>query len=231
MRQSNFPAIILLNLLGFCLFFSWYLPANHGLWFSLDRSIFYSFNHEMVKSHAFAVFVAITNYRGFDVVSFLAMAAYFYSFWRQKDRKGRMWMLALGITMLITAVVLNQLGHLIPVSHRSPSLFFTDAQRAGVLTGIHTKDGSADSFPGDHGMMLMIYACFMGRYFGRKAFIVGLIILGVFALPRVMAGAHWFTDISVGSLSVVLVGMSWCLLTPLTDILITKIYRKLPGSE
>lgn len=80
-------------------------------------------------------------------------------------------------------------------------------------------------------MMLMIYGCFMGRYFGRKAFIVGLIILGVFALPRVMAGAHWFTDISIGSLSVVLVGMSWCLLTPLTDILINKIYQKLPGTH
>jgi len=71
----------------------------------------------------------------------------------------------------------------------------------------------------------------MGRYFGRKAFVVGLIILGIFALPRVMVGAHWFTDISVGSLSVVLVGMSWCLLTPLTDILIDKIYRKLPGVQ
>ena len=229
MRQSNFPAIIILNLLGIGLFFSWFLTLHHGFWFSLDKSIFYSFNNEMVKSHAFAVFVAITNYRGFDVVSFLVMAAYFYSFWHQKDRDGRRWMLALGLTMLITAVVLNQLGHLIPVSHQSPSLYFTDAHRAGQLTGIKTKDGSADSFPGDHGMMLMIYACFMGRYFGRKAFIVGLVIIGVFALPRVMAGAHWFTDISVGSLSVVLVGLSWCLLTPLTDTIIAWIYRKLPG--
>jgi len=231
MRQANFPAIVVLNLLGVGLFFSWYLPIHHGLWFSLDKFIFYSFNNEMVKSHAFAVFVAITNYRGFDLVSFLAMAIYFYSFWKKKDSNGRKWMLALGITMLITAVVLNQLGHLIPVSHQSPSLFFPDAHRAGQLTGIPTKDGSADSFPGDHGMMLMIYACFMGRYFGRKAFIVGLVIIGVFALPRVMAGAHWFTDISVGSLSVVLVGLSWCLLTPLTDKIISGIYAKLPGTK
>lgn len=229
MHQTKLTPIVLLNLLGIGLFLSWYLPTEHGFWFPLDKSIFYSFNHEMVKSHAFAVFIAITNYRGFDVISFLAMAAYFYSFWRKEDKLGRKWMIAMGLTMLIVAVVLNQLGHLIPVSHKSPSLFFPDAERVGQLTGIRTKDGSADSFPGDHGMMLMIYACFMWRYFGGKAFAVALLILFVFALPRVMAGAHWFTDIAVGSLSVVLVGMSWCLLTSLSDKMIAWIAPKLPG--
>ena len=50
----------------------------------------------------------------------------------------------------------------------------------------------------------------MLRYFGRGAFAVALLITLVFSLPRVMIGAHWFTDIAVGSLSVVLVGASWC---------------------
>ncbi|CNH93688.1 undecaprenyl pyrophosphate phosphatase [Yersinia pekkanenii] len=40
------------------------------------------------------------------------------------------------------------------------------------LTGIPTKDASGDSFPGDHGMMLMILACFMLRYFSRGAFAI-----------------------------------------------------------
>lgn len=231
MRQSKLPTILLLNLVGFCLFFSWYLPVNHGFWQPLDTHIFYSFNHAMVDNHAFAIFVAVTNFRGFDLVSFFFMACYFYHFWRQQSAPGRRWMIALGITMLITAVALNQLGHLIPVKHASPSLFFPEIQRAGQLTGIPTKDGSADSFPGDHGMMLMIYACFMGRYFGKKAFAVGLLILLVFALPRVMAGAHWFSDIAVGSLSVLLVGLSWCLLTPVSDNLIAWIDNKLPDSR
>ncbi len=228
MRQTNIATILGLNLLGLCLFFSWYLPAHHGFWFAVDKTIFYAFNHYMAHSHAFAVFVAITNYRGFDIVSFLAMACYYYSFWRKGVPQQRKRMVAIGLTMLITAVVLNQLGHLIPVSHTSPSLYFPDAQRAGMLTGIHTKDASGDSFPGDHGMMLMIYACFMWRYFGGKAFVTALVILFVFALPRVMAGAHWFTDIAVGSLSVVLVGMSWCLLTSFSDRLVNGIAAKLP---
>ncbi len=59
---------------------------------------------------------------------------------------------------------------------------------------------------GDHGMMLLIFASFMWRYFGRRALGVALIIFVVFAFPRVMIGAHWFSDIAVGSLTAVLIG-------------------------
>lgn len=182
----------------------------------------------MVTHHAFAIFVAITNFRGFDLVSLIAMGLLYYSYWRKTDAAGHHRMLAIGVTMLISAVVLNQLGHRIPVVHSSPTLFFHNAHRAGELTGIPTKDASGDSFPGDHGMMLMIFACFMWRYFGGRAFIKALVIFFVFAMPRVMAGAHWFTDIAVGSLSVVLVGMSWWLLTPGSDMLVNYLDKKLP---
>ncbi len=36
-----------------------------------------------------------------------------------------------------------------------------------------------------------------------------------------MIGAHWFTDIIVGSMTVILIGLPWVLLTPLSDRLIT----------
>ena len=39
----------------------------------------------------------------------------------------------------------------------------------------------------------------------------------VFAFPRVMIGAHWLTDIAVGSLTAVLIGLPWVLMTPLSD--------------
>ncbi len=43
-------------------------------------------------------------------------------------------------------------------------------------------------------MMLLIFASFMWRYFGRRALTVALVIFVVFAFPRVMIGAHWFSD-------------------------------------
>jgi membrane-associated phospholipid phosphatase len=93
---------------------------------------------------------------------------------------------------------------------------------------VPTKDASKDSFPGDHGMMLLIFAAIMLRYFGQKAFALALIIFVVFAFPRVMIGAHWFTDIAVGSLSVALIALPWCLMTPLSDWIIKLFDRYLP---
>ncbi|VEC80915.1 putative permease [Raoultella ornithinolytica] len=98
-----------------------------------------------------------------------------------------------------------------------------------MLSPFPTKDASKDSFPGDHGMMLLIFATFMWRYFGRRAFAIALTIFVVFAFPRVMIGAHWFTDIAVGSLTAVLIGIPWVLMTPLSDILIAWFNRSLPG--
>lgn len=224
--------IIALNILGVALFFSWYLPQNHGYWFAIDSSIFLFFNDWMNHSHALALFLAITNYRAFDAIALLFMGGIYLHYYRRSDQEKRYRMISIGIVMLLSAVALNQAGHLLPVSHGSPTLFFENdprVARISQLVDIPTKDASADSFPGDHGMLLMIFAVYMWRYFGRRAFIGGLLILVMFSMPRVMIGAHWFTDIAVGSLSVLLVGLSWWLLTDACDKLVNRINQFLPG--
>ena len=228
MWRKNLPAILLLNVLGVVLFLSYYLPAQHGFWFSVDSSIFFYFNQLLATSPAFLKGVAVTNNRLFDGCSLLAMGLLYFSFYRTQSADGRRRLLVTGVVMLLTAVVLNQLGHLLPVSHVSPSLYFPHVNRVSELTGIPTKDASRDSFPGDHGMMLIIFACFMGRYFTKTAFALALAIVVIFSLPRVMIGAHWFSDIAVGSLSVVLVGLSWWLLTPACDHFINWLNQRLP---
>lgn len=231
MTRRNLPFIVFFNLLGIALFLSWFLPVNHGYWLTLDTSIFFFFNRHLATDPGFLHLVAITNNRAFDVISLIAMGLLYLSFYLRQDAAGRRRLLITGVVMLLTGVVLNQLGHLLPVKHPSPSLSFDHINRVSELTGIPTKDASSDSFPGDHGMMLMIFSCFMLRYFNRRAFAVALLITVVFSLPRVMIGAHWFTDIAVGSLSVVLVGASWCLMTPLSDVVIQRLNRMLPGKH
>ncbi|MEZ6875229.1 phosphatase PAP2 family protein [Enterobacter sp. KBR-315C3_2022] len=228
---TRLPLILLLNALGLAIFFSWYLPVNHGFWFPLDSGLFHFFNQELVKSRAFLWLVAITNNRAFDAISLLAMGCLMLSFWLKEDKSGRRHILIMGLVMLLTAVIINQLAqHLMPVKRASPTLYFTDIYRVSELLHIPTKDASKDSFPGDHGMMLLIFSAFMLRYFGKKAFGIALIIVVVFIFPRVMIGAHWLTDIVVGSLTAVLIGLPWCLMTPLTDRLIAIFDRYLPGN-
>lgn len=231
MTRRNLPLILLFNLLGVALFLSWFLPANHGGWFTLDSAIFFFFNRHLATDPAFLHLVAITNNRAFDVISLLAMGLLYLYFYLKQDAAGRRRLVITGVVMLLTAVVLNQLCHLLPVKHPSPTLTFDNIYRVSELTGIPTKDASSDSFPGDHGMMLIIFSCFMLRYFGRRAFAVALLITLLFSLPRVMIGAHWFTDIAVGSLSVVLVGASWVLMTPCSDWIVDRLNRLLPGKH
>ncbi len=53
-----------------------------------------------------------------------------------------------------------------------------------------------------------------------------------FAFPRVKIGAHWFTDIVVGSLTVILIGLpSVWLMTPLSDRAIALLENYLPGGN
>ncbi|MFJ5483970.1 phosphatase PAP2 family protein [Pectobacterium actinidiae] len=228
MSFARFSSILVLNVLGIGLFISWYLPENHGFWLTLDSHIFFYFNRLLVDSPTFLHLVAITNNRAFDGCALVAMGLLYLSFYLKATPTERRRLLILGFIMLLTAVVLNQAGHLLPVQHASPTLYFSDVNRVSDLTGIPTKDASSDSFPGDHGMMLMIFAAFMLRYFTRTAFAISLAIVVIFSLPRIMIGAHWFTDIAVGSLSVVLVGLSWWLLTPASDAAIALLNRLLP---
>ncbi|MBA0218007.1 phosphatase PAP2 family protein [Pectobacterium brasiliense] len=228
MSFARFSSILVLNVLGISLFLSWYLLENHGFWLTLDSHIFFYFNRLLVDSPMFLHLVAVTNNRAFDGCALVAMGLLYLSFYLKATSTERRRLLILGFIMLLTAVVLNQAGHLLPVQHASPTLYFSDVNRVSDLTGIPTKDASSDSFPGDHGMMLMIFAAFMLRYFTRTAFSIGLAIMVIFSLPRIMIGAHWFTDIAVGSLSVVLVGLSWWLLTPASDAAISLLNRLLP---
>ncbi|TNV19805.1 phosphatase PAP2 family protein [Buttiauxella sp. B2] len=228
MNNIRLPLILLLNALGLALFFSWYLPDGHDLWFTLDSNIFHYFNRELAKNYTFLVLVAVTNNRVFDGISLITMGALFFGYWRKESATGRRRMFSMGIVMLFCAIVINQLGHLIPESHVSPTLYFTDIYRVSELLHFPTKDASMDSFPGDHGLMLLIFAGFMLRYFGKKAFGIAIIIFLIFIMPRMMIGAHWFTDIFVGSLSIVLVCLPWALLTPLSNGLINLLDRYLP---
>lgn len=55
MTRRNLPTILLLNFIGIALFLSWYIPANHGIWFKIDSAIFYYFNQHLLSSPCFCI--------------------------------------------------------------------------------------------------------------------------------------------------------------------------------
>ncbi|WP_392561716.1 phosphatase PAP2 family protein [Orbus sturtevantii] len=224
--------ILCWNLFGILLLSSQYYSYRDGFWFDIDSTIFHFFNHFLDGSHkTFLYLIAVTNHRIFDVISFVAMALLYYLYFRRENKDEKQKMIALGLMMLMMAVLIKQWGRFIPIAHESPTLYFEPFEsinRISKLTHFGTKDASGDSFPGDHGMMLMIFAAFMWRYFGLKAFIQSAIIVIVFSAPRIIAGAHWFTDVYVGSLAITSIVLSWFLLTPASDYLVHCLLRLIP---
>lgn len=234
MHKNTIIKIVLCNLAGILLFLSWYLPANHGFWFTIDKNIFFFFNKLIGESDSFLYFVAFTNFRAFDSVAFIFMLLIYLYYFSRQDAAGKRKMCCMGIAMICSVILVKLADGCLNINRPSPTLYFESLNEpvnfVSKMTGWHVKDLSSISFPGDHGMMLLIFASFMARYFGRNAFLSSFSVFLVFSLPRMMSGAHWFTDIAVGSLSIILVVMSWILLTPLSDRIIQWLEAKLPLS-
>ncbi|MGB5854316.1 MAG: phosphatase PAP2 family protein [Oceanisphaera sp.] len=216
------------NLLAVAVFASWYWLPNHGFWLDIDHSFFYYFNNKIGNSAAWVNTIAIANNRAFDGVALLAMGAVYYSYYRGAAPERKRQLLIIGLIMLLTAVGLNQLGRMIPVERPSPTLTFDNIYRLTELAGFKTKDSSGDSFPGDHGLMLMIFTAFAWRFLSWKAGLWGCVFVVLFSAPRVMAGAHWWSDIYVGALSVACFGMAWLMHSGFYELLITWFDRHLP---
>ncbi|GAA0336933.1 phosphatase PAP2 family protein [Morganella psychrotolerans] len=228
MTVQRLTVPLTLSLTAVLLFMSWYLPVGYGLWAYPDNAVFHFFNDPLATRHSLATFIAIINNRAFDLASLLMMGTLYYAIFRRKDAAGKRRLVMAGIVMVVSAVIINQIGQALPFDRLSPTLSVEQANRVGDITGIYTKDASKSSFPGDHGLMLMIFSAFVWRYGGFRYVPAAVLVMIMFSLPRIMAGAHWFTDVIVGSLSLTLISMSWLLLTPLSDLCVNFLVQRMP---
>lgn len=228
MEKKNWIYILLCNLAGLFLLGTWLFLENHGFWFNIDKSIFYFFNNMLAESKAFMHFVAFVNLRQFDLVAFIVMLLILYTYYRKEDLEGKKKYFCIGVAMLLTAILVKQIDVFFPIHRNSPTLFFPDVNLVSKMSGWSTKCTAKDSFPGDHGIMLLIFTVYMWKYCGADALKKCLSVFIIFSLPRIMGGAHWFTDIAVGSISTVLIFGSWLLLTPISDNVIAWLQKKLP---
>lgn len=209
---------LLLNALGLAIIISWIMPS-FTLWTHLDARIFWFFNHTLSADNSvWTTLMAAMNNRFHDLAVMLMMLA-LMGLGCQRDPKGSWprWF-GIGVTMVLTAGVTALLvRYLVVYTHVSPTLHYPQATRITELVDFSTKAISNSSFPGDHGIMAMIFTAFMLKFGDRLVRALSLIVLVLAATPRVIVGAHWFTDLLVGSLAIVLLILPWVLCTPLAE--------------
>ncbi|MGJ8516501.1 phosphatase PAP2 family protein [Carnimonas bestiolae] len=233
--------ILTLNLLGLLILFSWW-QTTLPIWPALDEWIFFSFNHTITEQHPLWVtLLGALNTRIYDAATFFLMLFVLVLAMFEDKRPARVWhWFSIGFVMLASAGIIALINNKLPYAHESPSLFFHDmgehVNYVSQMVSFKAKDSAGDSFPGDHGMMLLVFTSFVMRYAPRKWTPIAIIMALCFSMPRIIVGAHWFEDVYMASLAIGLIYLPWVLMTPLSDRCIRGVERllrltHLPGTQ
>lgn len=200
------------------------LPPFDGLWQRFDVAVFRLTNESLAWGYPWQVLWALTNHRAFDAVAGSVFLIIFLLFiFRGRGREARCTRLAAGAFIFAWTVMVLDFSSdwVFNFRHPSPTLVFDDALRLSeMIPWIKLKDASGASFPGDHGTALIMFTVMTGFYAGWRLGGVAALAAAFFILPRLMSGAHWFSDVAVGSVSVALVGLALALATPLHALVI-----------
>lgn len=212
------------NVIAFGILGSWLWQPTRQLWEQIDHAVFHALNSPLASHPLWAHIWAIGSMRPADMGAALTMLIVLTS--RNLVFSGTQVRSAffafLSLLLLLTLLRVGLFSRIVDVmqwQHSSPSITVDGAIRLSTLfpdweTKWHMKDSSNQSFPGDHGAVLLLWALFLWPFArGLRRFVV-MALLCLFMLPRLVAGAHWASDVFVGGLFLSLITIGWGLHSP-----------------
>lgn len=220
----NVRGLLLCNLIAFGLIGLWLLPAGHALFTSFDEWLFHLLNQPLADHVVWRSVWAVASMRPFDIiVGLILLSLLIRGDWVIEaihTRRATLAFVSMLVLLLIIRALFDKVCDAMGWQHHSPSLVLSDAIRLSDLyphidSHLELKDGSNQSFPGDHASVLLIWGMFMSifaRRFGQYLVIWGLVLL--FSMPRLVAGAHWGQDDYIGGVAMALLALGWGYYTP-----------------
>ncbi|MBS0629206.1 MAG: phosphatase PAP2 family protein [Verrucomicrobia bacterium] len=120
----------------------------------------------------------------------------------------------------MTIVLINRLffRDFLHLRRASPSLViepFVDISHS--ISWIEFKVHSSKSLPGDHATTALMFAISYAYVVRGRLALCALIYGAFLCLPRLAVGAHWLSDIVVGSGCIVILSISWAFFTPVAN--------------
>jgi membrane-associated phospholipid phosphatase len=224
--RSRFLPALVLQAAAFILVVSWLVPPINGIWKHLDAVVFRGLNETLYWGPVWQQTAAFANSRAFDllagalVVSLLAI----HVTRGERLRKRSTWLTTGSLALAVVAgrfVFVDGLVHgALGYHRRSPTLVSPDVLRLSqLLPEWPAKDSSPWCFPGDHGYALLCVALFMSYFASRRLAVAAWCLAVAGALPRLVSGAHWFSDIAVGSLALAMLSTSLLLIPAVRDLI------------
>lgn len=225
LKPLIFCHLVLALLLG-----SFFFPYTRPIWDALDIVSFKLLNGTLKNHQNWQLFWALANHKLADWVEDIVFIGFFILAIRAAPKNFRLQkaaqfvflvLLAAGILFFVNRVLFRQN---LDIPRPSPSLVVSPCVRLShEIPWIHIKDSASSSFPGDHATTLLLFAAGYTFYAGRKLGTYAWAYAIFRAMPRLIAGAHWFTDIAVGSGAIALLFLSWAFYTPFADFVVNYI--------
>ena len=191
----------LLGFAGLLLGSWWWLPS--GLyWDLLDEKLFFLINDSFSGHPVWQWLWAITNYRPFDLILLLLITLPFYNTLHFKTHS-KTTLLANFLVLVSVAFSLRIfIEYILGIERLSPTMVFQSITFLHHLVPLPCKDKAIGCFPGDHAMISLVWFFLLLEKGDNKLRCYGLFVVVLASLPRIMSGAHWFSDDAVGSIAV-----------------------------
>ncbi len=224
------------HLMGALLLVTFFLPGLSSLWEMADSKTFQFLNHSFIDHPNWQLFWAFANHRLADWFEDLCILAFFIvaTLRAPKGLKKRRAAEMIFIVLLITATILlfNRLicRDLLRLRRHSPTAIFEmPFLLSEVLPWMTIKDISSKSFPGDHATTALLFGLSYFHFVRGRLGLFGLIYSLFLCLPRLMAGAHWLSDLVVGT--GLLISFVWGIVfaTSFGEKCVTRLEKILPS--
>jgi Kdo2-lipid A phosphotransferase len=217
----NVKKLLLWHALAACVLASFFLPWGKSLWDLIDIKTFSTLNQTLEVNRFAQFFWGFFNHENADWLEDVIIFLFFFTLFKRapvelKSRKIAEFLFCLLYTGLILFLV-NHLffAKILHLHRESPSVVLNDViHLSEKLPWMKLKSGSTRCFPGDHATTALFFAICYAFYAPRRLAIFASLYTLLLSLPRVVMGAHWMTDIIVGSGSIAMVSLSWAFCTP-----------------
>ncbi len=203
------------------------LAASYKLpfWKDLDLWLFRTLNDSVKESFYLQTFWALANVKLCDLFGALFIIVFSI-------------VARLRLVQIIYYLIWFEIGIFSVKQLITPLLFLRDSPTlccensfllSQAIPWLKIKDSSIWSFPSDHAFIVLEWVGFIFFYKGRALGLIALITSSIFILPRLVGGAHWATDVLLGSLPLAILFVAVSCYTPLyekTTNLLTSLLRK-----
>ena len=206
----------ILHAVAAVLLISWLFEPTRALWDMLDQVCFQGLNSFVHSSPFWQKFWALAGYKRSEFVMDAIRLIFFVTIvvrapvGQRLNRILKLLFMIAFIFLTITLVGKTLFPKVLEIERFSPTASDPNAFRlSSVIDWIHVKDHSLSSYPSDHGITAWLFTLSMFILFGWRYGVAAIITEGCYCLPRLVAGAHWVTDVIIGSGTVALILCAW----------------------